>query len=419
VVQNAVARSCPYSHAPTDFDPFDLTDPFPFYEWARQQDPVFFSPALNYYVVTRYDDIKAIFDDWRTFSSENAQAPVRPMGEAGKKILKDGGFTTYSGLSARVPPDHTRIRKLVQGCFGPRRFNAIEPQIRNIVNRAIDGFAGKSGVDFFAEFAYDVPALVLFKLIGVPDEDVAKVKNWAVSCALLTWGNLSDEEQIPHAHLLVGYWNYCTALVEKRKGDLTDDLPGDLIRLQREGADISDHEIASVLYSILFAGHETTTTLIANGVRELLDHRESWEAIVGDPAGIPNAIEEILRYSPTVIAWRRRTLAPAKVGGVEIPQGANLLLLLGSANRDEAIFDAPSRFEINRPNARNHIAFGYGIHYCPGQQLAKLELSIALQELTRRIPDLRLKPGQDFRFTRNTSFRVPTGLPVTYGRVAV
>ena len=143
MAQNAAARSCPYSHAPTDFDPFDLTDPFPFYEWARQQDPVFFSSALNYYVVTRYDDIKAIFDDWKTFSSENAQAPVRPMGEAGKKILKDGGFTTYSGLSARVPPDHTRIRKLVQGCFGPRRFNAIEPQIRSIVNRAIDGLPAR------------------------------------------------------------------------------------------------------------------------------------------------------------------------------------------------------------------------------------------------------------------------------------
>ena len=123
--------------------PSTLADPFPFYEWARRQAPVFFSPELNISWSPRYADIKAVFDDWKTFSSENAQAPLRPIGEEARRIMREGGFTAYSGLSARVPPDHTRIRKLVQGCFGVRRFRAIEPQIREIVTKAIDAIIQK------------------------------------------------------------------------------------------------------------------------------------------------------------------------------------------------------------------------------------------------------------------------------------
>ena len=147
--------------------------------------------------------------------------------------MQEGGFTAYSGLSARVTPYHTRIRKLVQGCFGPRRFKAIEPQIRQIVTHALDAIIGNGKAEFVREFAYDVPAFVLFRLVGVPDADVAQVKAWAVSRALLTWGDSSDAEQLPHARNMVEYWNYCRALVAQRHASPSDDLPGDLIRLQR------------------------------------------------------------------------------------------------------------------------------------------------------------------------------------------
>jgi cytochrome P450 len=410
----AQAKRCPFSNAAADFDPFDLNDPFPFYEWARAEAPVFFSDELKYFVVARHADIKSVFDDWRTFSSENAQAPLRPMCEEGKRIMREGGFTAYSGLSARVPPDHTRIRKLVQGCFGPRRFKSIEPQIKEIVNRAIDGFATRGHADFFREFAYDVPALVLFTLVGVPDTDVPKVKSWAVSRALLTWGNLSDEEQVGHARNMVDYWNYCRDLVRRRHEDPTDDLPGDLVQLQRKGAEISDEEIAGVLYSILFAGHETTTTLIANGLRELLLRRENWEALVADPTAIPNAVEEVLRFSPSIVAWRRRALKDTQIGGVAVPKGSDILLLIGSANRDETVFSDPASFDVQRADARSHLAFGYGIHACVGQQLARLEFAIALAELARRLPSLRLQSNQSFEFVRNTSFRVPKALGVEF-----
>jgi cytochrome P450 len=410
----AAAKACPFSDASADFHPFDVSDPFPFYEWARHQAPVFFSHELNYFVVARYADIKAVFDDWKTFSSENAQAPLRPICEEGRRIMREGGFTAYSGLSARVPPDHTRIRKLVQGCFGVRRFRAIEPQIREIVTKAIGAFVERGTADFFREFAYDVPALVLFKLVGVPDADVPKVKAWGLSRSLLTWGNLSDQEQLPHARNMVEYWRYCQELVRQRHQEMKDDLPSDLLRGKADGAEISDDEIAGVLYSALFAGHETTTTLMANGVRELLFHRENWEALVADPSLIPGAVDEVLRYAPSIVAWRRKALKDASIGGVPVPKGSNILLLLGSANRDETAFADPAHFDVTRKDARKHLAFGYGIHTCVGQQLAKIEFAIALEELARHVPGLRLKPGQKFEFAHNSSFRVPTALHVEW-----
>lgn len=408
------AKACPFSNAAADFDPFDLTDPFPFYAFARDEAPVFFSDRLGYWVVSRHADIKAVFDNWQVFSSENAQAPIRPMGEPGRAVMKAGGFTAYSGLSARVPPDHTRIRKVAQSCFGPRRFKSIEPQIYEIVNREIDKFEAKGHADFFRDFAYDVPAYVLFRLVGVPESDVPKVKSWAVSRALLTWGDLSDEEQVPHVHNMVEYWAYCRALVAAAHAEPGDNLPGDMVRAQLEGAEITDDEIAGVLYSVLFAGHETTTTLLTNALREVLIRRDQWELLKANPEKWQAATEEFLRFSPSIVSWRRRALQETEIGGVSIPKGANILLLLGSANRDATVFDQPDTLDIDRANARNHLSFGYGIHFCLGQQLSKMEFAIAMKELARRLPTLRLAPDQDFAFAHNTSFRIPTALHIEW-----
>ncbi len=397
------------------FDPFDLNAPHAVWNVLREERPVFFHQPTGYFVVTRHADIKAVFDDWQTFSSENAQAPMRPMCAEGRRIMQEGGFTAYSGLSARVPPDHTRIRKIVQGAFGPRRFRSIEPKIEEIVTRQLDGIAPNGRADFFREVAYEVPAFVLFALMGIPDADVPKVKDWAVSRALLTWGNLSDEQQIPHAHKMVEYWAYCRALVAARKEQPGDDLPSDLVRLQADGADISDEEIAGVMYSVLFAGHETTTTLMANAVITLLTHRDAWNAIVADPALIPAATEEILRYAPSIVAWRRKAKADAQIGGVRVPEGSDILLIMGSGNRDDAAFANGESFDIGRDNARNHLSFGYGIHFCLGSQLAKLEFGIMMRQLTRRFPDMRLKDGQTITYLHNISFRVPAKVEVEWG----
>jgi cytochrome P450 len=401
------AEACPFHDASKDFRPYDLSDPYPFYAYARAHEPVFYSEELGYWVVSRHADVRAVFEDWRTFSSENTQKPLHPLGEPARRILQEGDFTAYSGLSGRNPPEHTRIRHLVQTCFGPRRFKAIEPQIRDIVNAAIDGFIARGHADLYREFAFDTPAYVLFRLVGIPDGEAPKVKAWGISRALLTWSRLTPEEQIPHARNMVEYWNYCRDLVKRRHENPTDDLCGDLVKLQKEGADISDDEIAGVNYSSLFAGHETTTTLMANGMVTLLSHRAAWESLVADRSRIPFAVEECLRYSPSIVAWRRLAARDVEIAGKRIPAGSTILVLIGSANRDERAFERPDAFDIHRKDARGHMAFGYGIHSCVGQQLAKLEFTVALEEFARRMPSLRLKPGEARRYIPNISFRSP------------
>lgn len=400
------------------FDPFDLNAPHARWKAFREEEPIFYHAETGYWVASRYDDIKAIFDDWKTFSSENAQKPMRPMCEAARKVLIDGGFTAYSGLTARVPPDHSRIRKVAQSCFGPRRFKSIEPQIEAIVARHIDLLeeAGRQSmpVNFWDIVAYPVPAYVLFTLMGIPDEDVPRIKQYGASRQRMTSSDLTDEEQIPVAHDMVAYWKYIHDLLAMRRANPGDDFPSDLLRLQAEGAEIADEEIAGVLYSTLFAGHETTSTFMGNYVLTMMDNREAWDAIRVDPALIPNAMEEMLRFMPSVVGWRRKARTACTVGGVDLPAGAEILMLTGSANRDESHFPQGETLDIRRENARTHLSFGYGIHYCLGFQLAKMEGAILLRQLSQRLPSLRLAPGFEAEYTRNITFRVPKSVMVEW-----
>ncbi|MFF5022096.1 cytochrome P450 [Micrococcus luteus] len=407
------AAGCPVHHG---YEPFDMTDPFPAYAELRKEEPVMFDERIDCWVVTRYDDVKAVFEDWETFSSENAQAPVRERGPEARRIMEEGGFTAYSGLSARVPPEHTRIRAIAQKMFTPRRYKALEPQIRaNIVTRLEAMLAREDGRgEMVRDLAYDIPTITILTLIGADVSRIDTYKRWSDSRAAMTWSDLSDEEQIPHAHNLVEYWQECHRLVAEAHDRGGDSLTADLVKAQQEGAEISDHEIASLNYSLLFAGHETTTTLIANSFRVLLGHREAWEALVDDPKRIPGAVDEVLRYSGSIVGWRRKALKDAEVGGTRIKQGDALLLLMGSANRDESRFEDGESFVIGRGNSRDHLSFGFGIHYCLGNMLAKLQAKLCLEEATRLIPGLRLTDDADIDFRRNLSFRVPVEVPVTW-----
>lgn len=419
----AVTGQCPIDHsgrAHHGFEPFSQKNPFPAYAEMRREEPVMYDDRVGYWIVTRYADVKSVFEDWETFSSENAQAPVRQRGPEAKRIMEEGGFTAYSGLSARRPPEHTRIREVAQRAFTPRRFKALEPSIREHVVQRLEAMLTRSEAkgDFFADLAYDVPTITILSLIGADTDRVDLFKKWSDSRAAMTWGDLTEEEQIPHAHNLVDYWQECLRLVQEAHDVDRDSLVGDMVRSQAEGSDISDHEIASVVYSLLFAGHETTTTLISNAMRVLLSHPDQWEQLVADPKKIAPAIDEVLRFSGSIVAWRRLALKDTEVGGVAIPAGAELLLVMGSANRDEDRFVDGEQFDIARDNARDHLSFGFGIHYCLGNMLAKLQAKIVLEEIARHIPQVRLQPGADINFRENLSFRVPLAVPVEWEEIA-
>jgi cytochrome P450 len=407
------ATGCPVHHG---YEPFKQNDPFPSYAKLRAEDPVMYDERIGYWVVTRYDDVKAVFSDWETFSSENAQAPVRERGPQAKQIMEAGGFTAYSGLSARIPPEHTRIRKIVSRAFTPRRYKVLEPAIRANVVAQVEKMLQRPDRrgDLLADLAYDIPTVTILTLIGADTSQIDTFKRWSDSRAAMTWGDLSDDEQVPHARNLVDYWQECLRLVAEAHAEDRDSLVGDLVRAQLDGDPITDHEIASICYSMLFAGHETTTTLLSNAFRMLLSHPDQWQTVVDDPKSITAAIDEVLRFSPSIVAWRRKALKDTTIGGVDIPEGAQLLLVMGSANRDDGHFDDAETFDISRTNAREHLAFGYGIHYCLGNMLAKLQARIAVEEVARIAPGLRIVDSEQITFGDNLSFRAPLAVPVTW-----
>jgi cytochrome P450 len=398
-----------------EFRPFELEEPFGFYARARAEEPVFYSPELDFWVVSRHEDVLAILrDGGAVFSSENAQAPFHPRPAAVEQVL-GSALSSKSGLLAHQPPDHTRLRAFVNKAFSPRRVAVLEPQIRHLVAGMIECMAPRGRADLVAELAYELPALVVFILLGVPEADVAMVKRWAQSRLFLNFGNFTVEEQVGHAHNVVAFWRYCEELVEARFAEPADDLPSDLVRAYQVGdQSITREEIAGLVYSQLSAGHETTAALLAIGLFELLRERDRWQMLCADAALIPRAVEELLRFCTPTTLIKRRAKRQAQVAGVTIPEGANVLLLLGSANHDEAVFMDPEKLDLQRANAPKHLAFGQGMHFCLGAAVARLEAQVAFQELTTRLPEIRLVEPHNTAFLTNTSFRSPTSLLVEW-----
>jgi hypothetical protein len=240
---------------------------------------------------------------------------------------------------------------------------------------------------------------------------VPRIKAGAESRILFMFGHPSDEEQCRLARGMAAFWRYAEELVAARAKEPREDFTSDLL-LARDGElpALTHPEVTTIVYGLLLAGHETTTNLLGNAFRRLLSDRSAWEDLCRDSSLIPNAIEEVLRLDSSVIAWRRRTRQATEIGGVPVPAEANLLLLLGAANRDPAVFEDPDRFDIRRAKARDHISFGHGAHFCLGAPLARLEARVVLEEFTSRFPTLHLTAGQTLRFSQNISFRGPLSL---------
>ncbi|MDE2821432.1 MAG: cytochrome P450 [Chloroflexota bacterium] len=406
---------CPISNFSSEFDPLDLSDPFPLLARARREQPVFYSPAIDYWVVTGYDDVKAIFRDHAAYTAANTISPIVPFSQAVKRLLAEGDYSPEPVLSNNVPPSHSRIRALVNRLFKPRRMKRFAPAISQIAERAVKRVNGRAPVDIVAELTFEYPAYVLFHVLGVPDADVPRVKAWAGNRIKLYYGKPSAEEQIEMTGRLIPFWHYVVDLVRSKLERPADDLTSDLIRM-RDGDDqvLTLNEIASCMITLLVAGHETTTAQINNALLHCLSQRELWQRLCERPETIPQFLEEMMRYDPSVCAWRRLAARDSVISGVEIPAGASLLLMLNAANRDEKIFPEPEAIIPARDNLKDHLAFGYGIHYCVGAPLARLEMAILLETLTRELPGLRLLPDQKIEYTRNISFRGPVALHVTW-----
>ena len=403
--------TCPVDESFDPLSPEFLTDPFAV--MAAGQPPVFFAPSIGYYVVTRYQDIEEVFRDPATYSAAAAQAPLTPLAPEAQQILLAGGHRPQPSMASLDEPAHARLRKPAARAFSMKRVTAMIPTIEATAARLLDAVDGAPEFDLVAALAFPLPANIVFSLMGVPERDFGQLKQWCGYRAALSWGRPAPEDQVEIATSMAAYRRYMRALVDLKAAAPGDDLASDLIAIHDEAPDrLTLDEIASILFSLSFAGHETTTGLISNTVRRLLEDPSRWDEITGRPDLIPQAVEESLRYDPSVAVWRRVTTRPVTLAGVDLPEGAKLYLWLAAAGRDKAAFTEPDRFDLHRPDAERHLAFGKGQHFCLGANFGKLEAQIALAELARRYPRLRLAPDQEFTFHPNISFRGPQVLKV-------
>lgn len=416
---------CPF-HAGSNVSPraaeFDMfeglynVDPPEALRWSREQEPVFFSPKLNYWVVSRYDDVKAVFRDNITFSPSIALEKVSPTCPEATAILERYGYAMNRTLVNEDEPAHTERRRALMQSFLEEELTQHEPMVRRLTRQYVDRFIARGEADLVDEMLWEIPLTIALHFLGIPEKDMDTLREYSIAHTVNTWGRPTVEEQLAVAEAVGKFWRFAGEVLDRMRED--PEGPGWMqyaIRRQRELPDVvTDSYLHSMMMAGIVAAHETTAHAAANAMRLLLTHRDAWDALCADPSLIPNAVEECLRYSGSVIAWRRIATADAHVGGVAIPKGAKLLIVSTSANHDERHFDDPDSFDIYRTNTTDHLTFGYGSHQCIGKNLARMEMRIFIEEFTRRIPHMELAPEQEFTYLPNTSFRGPDHVHVRW-----
>ncbi len=411
----AAPNGCPVSAAAAAFDPFEpayMQDPGQYLRWAREQEPVFWSPRLGYWVVTRYEDVKAVFRDNILFSPSIALEKITPAPPEVMQVLQRHGFAMNRTMVNEDEPDHMERRRLLMDAFLPERLAAYEPMVRSLARQYMDRFIDKGRADLVREMFHEIPLNVALKFLGVPDDGAEQLRQFAVAHTLNTWGRPTAQEQLQIAENVGRFWQTAQRILDGMmarpdgEGWMYESIRQHLLH----PAIVTESYLRSMMMAILAAAHETTSNATANAFMTLLTQRQAWEAICENPALIPNAVEECLRVAGSIIAWRRVATADAEVGGVSIPEGGKLLIVQASANFDPRHFENPEQVDLYRESAVEHLSFGYGAHQCMGKNIARMQMRVFLEAFARRLPHIRLVPGQQTRYLSNTSFRGPDEL---------
>jgi cytochrome P450 len=372
--------------------PESKADPYPMYEQLRRADLV--QSGLGAWVTVNHATAEAILRDRRFSPSpthmRRYQPPSYPPGDPRADL-------PAADLLTMDPPDHTRIRRLVSGTFTPKAIDALEPWIRDVaaglLDRADPGQASTGGFDLIDAFAFPLPIAVICHLLGVPAEDQASFRAWGHDVAATLEPQPAGAVLSQSRAAEIALSGYLRDLVSKKRADPDDSLLSALIAAEEDGDRLTHAELVSTALLLLVAGFETTVNLIGNGTVALItdpDGRQQWDRLREEPALVPAAVEELLRYDSPVQMTSRNATQDVELGGTLIRQGTPVVVAIGGANRDPAVFDEPGRLMTGRPNAARHLSFSLGIHHCLGAALARLEGRIAVEELTRRYPALAL-----------------------------
>jgi hypothetical protein len=397
-----------------------IADPYPFYRRLREEAPAY--RHADQVVISGFDDVSRVLLDSATFLNGHAGlrgSRVRANLEAAPPerrekmveilVFRGGGLNHLNGQR------HERLRGLAHKAFTPRRIRAMEEQIQQIADDLLDGVAPRGEMEVISDFAFQLPLIAICDMLDIPRDDRYRIRSWVNGIAAFQDGSNPAVVDETHAGMFA-LRDHLKGVFERRRGGPTTDLLGALLDAEGEGGDrFTDDELLPVVAHLVFAGHETTTNLIGNALRALLvDCRDQWELLRAEPALVPNAVEELLRYDTSVQLTNRTAAEDSEIAGVPVRQWETVTLMLGAANRDLTQFDNPDRVDVTRAETR-HLGLGLGPHFCLGAALTRLEATVALRTLVKRFPEMKLAvPTVTYR--PDHRLRGVESLPVLLGR---
>jgi cytochrome P450 len=365
------------AHDDVHYDPFAYAtheDPYPIYQRLRDEAPAYYNRELDFWALSRYDDVRAALLDHETYCSGQGF------------VLEDITAVALPMVLGMDPPDHTRVRATINRALTPRRVAALEEPIRRLARTLLDRFAGAGRGDVVADFGAELPMWVISELLRVPEADRATLRAWADEMV-----HRDDKlKGLPPRSAEAGrqLGAYFQEMLRHRSAAERDDLLGLLLAAEQRG-ELSHLEIVGFCFLLIIAGNETTTKLIGNMVYQLSLHPDQRRRLVADPALIPNAVEEVLRYESSTHLMARTLTRDVQLHGQTMEKGKKVALILAAANRDGRYWKDPDVFDVGRDTS-GHVAFGVGVHHCLGASLARLEATVALQEIMARIPDFQV-----------------------------
>ena len=393
-------------------DPAFIANPYPAYRQLRETAPVWRSPFGRAFL-TRYEDSALLLRDRRL--GKDYSEPEALIRRFGPTAMQEPAVVELSHMMLmKDPPDHTRLRGLVTKVFTARKIEEMRPGIQAITDGLLDKVAKSGEMDAIRDLAFPLPVLVICELLGVPEEDRARFVNATASGAALLNPVPPTREELDRANEgTTATGAYFETLFELRRKEPRDDLLSLLVQAEESGDRLTTEELRANVTLLFAAGHETTVNLIGNGLWSLLGNRAQWELLRENPALIPNAIEEILRYECPVQAVARTAAEPITFGDVAFQKGELIVALIGAANRDPDVFPDPDRLDVTRERLRP-LSFGGGIHFCIGAQLARIEAEVVFSTLLRRMPDIRLVDRGPPQWRESFTLRGLTTLPAAW-----
>ena len=414
------------SKCPADFNFFDesvLNCPYDFYQTLQEQAPVYQLPDTNIFMVSRHADVIKVLKDTEAYSNSFGELLKGPEPDPAVTEIYERGWQQVDTMITADPPRHKTYRTLVNKVFNQKRVNAMEEYMQTIVHELIDKFIDRGECDFVKEFATPLPVYVIADQLGVPRKDMKDFKKWSDSFASRLSQLATPEDQLEDAENIVAFQHYFARIADERRSNPQDDMISDLAATEIADPDTGEirqlnmEELLSLLQQLMVAGNETTTSAITGGMVSLIQNPEQLQALQEDPGKIPNAVEEILRMeSPSAGMWRV-VKKDSEIHGVKIPKDSLLMLRFHAANRDREIFGQPNDIDIARANANDHIAFGKGIHFCPGAMLARKEMTVALTVLLSRLTNFSIdEESSDLNYWPNVVLRGLKGLHINFER---